>query len=584
MVKVFHLLRIMLLLLLMAGCYQFASAQNIDLENAMQSFRKKIATNKKFKITGGVNASSTFASSTVSVGRDPFMYSINGNATLSWMTVSIPLNINLTNAGFSYNYQYPKPPSRLSFHPKYKWVQAHIGDFSMNFSPYTMSGFQMGGAGVDLQPKGGYKFSAFYARFQRAVPYTPGNGNTLATYKRMGAGIKVSRDKQRMQSSLSVISIKDVQNSLIVKPDSLQIYPKANLAMSIAHKQKLTKQLQVDAEFGISYLTNDVRAKKDSVQPKFKEILGFITPVNASTSIYKAFKSNLTYSLGSSNVGIGYERIDPGYQTLGAYYFTNDLENITINFAQQLFKNKLNLNFNIGQQHDDLKKEKTGKSSRLVTALNASINASKKFTSSLSYSNFQSFTNVKPQFTIINQLTPYSNLDTLDYHQLSQNANANFNFILRADKDKTKMLNINLSFQDTYDEQGGIVSKGNSSQLYNLASSYSSVKQATGFNFSAGLNATYNTIGINNIITAGPTVLCGKLLLHKLLRTSVALAYNTSIQHKVKEQEVFSSRFTAGYTLYKKHQLNLNGVYMKSKSKGKPGSDFSVTISYAYSF
>ncbi|HEX7904177.1 MAG TPA: hypothetical protein VF487_09880 [Chitinophagaceae bacterium] len=559
-------------------------SQSIDLENALSDFRKKYQQTKKLKITGGISSSTTYSMSTAGGLRDPFVYSINGNVNFSFLSINIPVSLSYTNAGFSYSYQYPRPPSRLSIHPKYKWVQAHIGDFSMNFSPYTMSGFQIKGAGVDLQPKGKWKYSAFYGRFQKAVPYLEGNGNTLATYKRVGAGIKLNFTEKKFQSALSIIRINDLQNSLLQKPDSLHIYPKANIAFGFENKLKLAKSLQIEVELGISYLTNDVRAQKDSVEPAFHKIIGLASKMNASTTFYKALKTNLSYTLGSSTVGIGYERIDPGYQTLGAYYFTNDMENITVNFAQQLFKNKLNLSMNAGIQQDDLKNEKTGKNRRMVTAINASINGGKKFTSSLGYSNFQTFTNIKPQFQYINQLTPYDNLDTLNYRQLSQTANANVNLILRSDTLKSKVLNMNFSFQDSYDEQGGIISKGNASQFYNLAVSYSSIRIPQSLNIAYGFNATYNTIGIVNMVTAGPMINCGKGFFDKQLKTSISAAYNISLQQGVQQQKIISGRFNASYTLRKKHQLGLNGVYMHRVVKGKSGQDFSTSVTYSYSF
>lgn len=217
---------IILFLLSAPMCAVKLYSQNVDLENALGDFREKFKKNKKIKITGGISANTTFSKSTTGGMRDPFMYSISGNLNFSFMSVNIPVSLNYTNAGFSYSYQFPRPPSRFSFHPKYKWVQAHFGDFSMNFSPYTMSGFQIKGVGVDLQPKGKWKYSAFYGQFQKAVPYIEGNGNTLATYKRVGSGLKVGYTGKINQSAISIIRINDISNSLVVKPDSLNIYPK----------------------------------------------------------------------------------------------------------------------------------------------------------------------------------------------------------------------------------------------------------------------------------------------------------------------------------------------------------------------
>ena len=559
-------------------------AQNINLETALKDFRNKMEQGKKFKLTGSINASNTYSYSTMGGMRDPYVYAINGTLNISWLTINIPVSLNFTNAGFSYSYQYPRLPNRLSIHPKYKIYQAHIGDFSMNFSPYTMNGFQLTGAGFDIQPKGNWKYSGFYGRFQKAVPFIEGNGNTLATYKRNGLGAKLSYAGQKLQSAISFIRIDDKEKSLNTKPDSLNIFPKSNLAVSLENKFKFTKSLQIDTEIGLSALTNDKRAGVDSSVPVFHKILEPFADVNASTNFYKAFKGTLTYSLGSSSLGLGYERIDPGYQTLGAYYFNNDLENITANFAQQLFNKKVSLSVNTGVQRDDLKREKTGSSNRIVMAVNTSITGGKKFNSSFNYSNFQTFTNIKPQFQYINQLTPYDNLDTLDFRQLSQNANANVTYIFRADSLKTKMLNVNLSFQDSFDEQGGVVSTGNSSQFYNVVVSYSTMLVPKNLNLSYSLNATYNTIGATAMITAGPAVMIGTTFFDKKLRSNVALNYNMSMQQKLMLQQIASGRITAAYTLYKKHQLGLNGVFMHRVIRGQPGKDFSTSITYSYSF
>jgi hypothetical protein len=46
---------------------------------------------------------------------------------------------------------------------------------------------------------------------------------------------------------------------------------------------------------------------------------------------YSAYNGGVNLKLKKGMVGVKYERIDPGYKTLGAYYFNNDLENITLN-------------------------------------------------------------------------------------------------------------------------------------------------------------------------------------------------------------------------------------------------------------
>jgi hypothetical protein len=47
---------------------------------------------------------------------------------------------------------------------------------------------------------------------------------------------------------------------------------------------------------------------------------------------------------------------------------------------------------------------------------------------------------------------------------------------------------------------------------------------------------------------------------------------------------VIAGRYNASYTVLKKHQLSVTGVYMHRTIKGQPGQDFSTTLAYSYSF
>ena len=575
-----------LLFLQMAGLY--TNAQNIDIENAGKNIKAKIKDKKFFKINGGVNLSSVFYNGNAGSGRDPFSYILSGNVSMRLYGISIPASFTFTNRGFSYNYSYPHLPNRLSLHPKYKWVTGHIGDISMSFSPYSLSGVLITGVGADLSPKKSkFKYSMIYGRLQKAVAYKPNNGNTLATYRRMGYGTKIGYDNGAYKAAVSVFMAKDYLNSLEKKPDSLQIYPQQNTSISFEGSLPLIKNLVLKTEYGISVLTKDLRAPKISDSSSVKGLTRLLGG-RLSSSLYKAIKSELSYTIGSSMLGVGFERVDPGYQTLGAYYFTNDIQNITAIFAQSLFKGKINLAGNVGMQRDDLDKRKSGTSLRNVGSFNLSFVGSKRFTGSVSYSNFQTFTNVKQQFQYINQLTPFTNLDTLNFRQLSQNSNFNLNYVVSQNKDKPKNLNINMSVQDSYDMQGGIITKGNASRFYNFAGGYNVSNNPKAMNISSAFNLTYNKTGGTNSIIFGPTVSINKKLLNKKVNTGLSVSYNNTFSPDKTKASVMAFRINGGYVWKKKHNFGMNAVGMTRGMKGPLGKkstyDFTETITYSYSF
>jgi len=116
-------------------------SQNVDLETFGKS--------SPFKVSGGVSASGVFYESNQRNNREQFTYYAQGNLNFSFYNFSIPVSYNYSNQGEQLGYQLPFNFNRLSLHPKYKWITAHIGDVNMTFSPYTLSGHQFtGGNGL----------------------------------------------------------------------------------------------------------------------------------------------------------------------------------------------------------------------------------------------------------------------------------------------------------------------------------------------------------------------------------------------------------------------------------------------------
>lgn len=182
-------------------------AQQVNLENLNKNIFEK-----PVKLGGGVSASTIFYNGNDAQKRQPFTYFLNGNINVNLFNqINLPFSFSLTNLGSDYGY--PTLPNRLSVHPIYKWVTGHIGDVAMSFSPYTLNGHMFRGVGVDLTPKGPFKFSAMYGRLQKAVEYDTANTIIPASYQRMGYGAKMRYDKEDHYLGMSVLSAKDDPNS-----------------------------------------------------------------------------------------------------------------------------------------------------------------------------------------------------------------------------------------------------------------------------------------------------------------------------------------------------------------------------------
>jgi len=552
-----------------------APAQSFKIEDLKDLFGK----GKPFKLNGGFSANSVFDAGNAESGRDPFTYYLNGNINLNiYGQINLPFTFNFTNSGSSY--KLPSSPNRLSIHPSYKWITGHFGDVSMTFSPYTLSGHIFTGAGIELTPDG-WEFAAMYGRLQKAVGYDDAQPSFLPTYKRMGYGFKAGRVAEKYQISLNLLSAKDEKSSLTVLPDSLGVIPMENLAGSLSFVYKPVKVIELSGEYGLSLLTADTRLPDDNASG----ILGLWKGSNMSSTYYKAMKMQANYVGEANRFGIAYERIDPDYQTLGAYYFTNDLENITVNGYQSMWQNKVNVSLSLGYEKDNLSKKKANDNSRLVGSLNIAGNFGERVTANLSYSNFQSYSNIRSDFEIINQEITMDRLDTLNFIQLSQSANLNMNLITKKSKTETHTLNVNVSYQDAANKQGGKYQPGSVSEMVNASSTYTVSFPEKGMSVNGALNMNNSQVLNGNTFTLGPTLGASSRLFKKKVNVSGAASYNTARLENIKQADVFLFRLNSSYNPAGRHNFTLAYTFQWRSAINRPDTNNSlITVGYNYNF
>ncbi|WP_202704324.1 hypothetical protein [Flavobacterium sp. UGB4466] len=560
---------ILITLLLFTGTFAFS--QNFNVQ--------ELGKAKLINVSGGVSANTVFYSGNAT--REPFSYFLNGNINFNIANLyNIPLSFSYTNQKFGYNK--PVLMNRLSIHPSYKWITAHIGDVSMTFSPYTLSGHQFTGFGVDLTPQGKFKISAMYGRLLKSNEFNSAYPDILPAYKRFGYGFKTAYSLEKINLGLTLFKARDQINSLNNPvPFELDVAPKENAAISFETNFKLFQKLQISTEYASSSITEDLRVVASG---KAKGVSSFLLGRNSTTTSYNAFKGQLAYPAGKGTLGLGYERIDPNYRTFGGYYFNNDLENVTVNATQNLYKDKVSLALNLGLQKDNLEKQKESQMKRLVTSANVDLRPNQKLNLNLNYSNFQSFTNSRNQFDYINQVSNYEYLDTLNFRQVNQNLGLTVNYLLKNDKRLKKAISANLSMQDAVNQQQGKTVAGGASTYYNSALTYSLGYPQKELSFNGSLNNTYGqTDGGTNFII-GPTVGATKLFFDKKLNATASTSYNTSYNNGQKQNDIFNFRLNGSYIYLEKHNFNMSVITLFNKTATSKNNDLTATLSYTYSF
>ncbi len=550
-------------------------SQTIDYDN--------IKSSNPFKITGQISANGVYYESNQNMNREQFTYFLQGALNINIYSFSIPVSYSFSNQGENLGYDLPFDFNRISLHPKYKWAIGHIGNVNMSFSPFTLNGHQFTGGGIDLTPPGSLKISAMAGRLLKAVN-DDGDPRTIPSYDRMGYGIKANFEKEKYKIGVIGFYAKDDENSIDSIPEQKQILPQENLVISVEAEVKLGNNFTIEGEYATSAITKDLRAEEienNDISP-----IRILFNNRTSTEYYKAISTRLGYAIGKINFGLGYERIDPGYETLGAYYFNNDFENITLDISNTFFGDRLALAFNIGYQRDDLNNVKNSNTNRTVGALNANLSLSDKLNISGSYSNFSTFTNIKPnQFDDINNgnlLT--EQVENLDYKQLSQTAALGINYVLSGKKSARQNLTMNYTLNDVSNEQGGVVRLGDASTFHNVNLGHTIGFSKRNLSITTSLNGTYNTIGREDATTWGPNLSVIKKYFEKTLQTRFSVGYNTT-NNSTSNISIINLRGGMTYVLKKKHNFNLNLIQLfRNGSSTGNLSEFTATFGYNYSF
>lgn len=545
------------------------------------------------KVGGGLNYSSVFYNADgIPNRRQPFTWFLNGNLNVSILDFSLPFTFNYSNNQIAYT----QPFNIQSFNPTYKWIKGYAGITAMNFSQYTLAGHIFAGGGVELSPKN-FKFAAMYGRLKKAVEFDAvANSDINMSYKRMGWGASAGYEKNGHGIKLIYFAAKDDPNSLQFVPINTNVTPMENTVISIAGKTSLYKNIKLEAEYALSGLTRNVTSPQDLNTPPKNQIPLLFQP-NATSQFFSAFKSSIGYGIKTFAINLNYERIEPDYKTLGAYFFNNDLENITLAPSISVLKGKLNLSFNTGLQRDNLDNSKLNTTKRWVGSFNANYAPNQHWNVMGSYSNFSTFTKQRPQEDPFYKNT----LDTLNFYQLSQNAmfSAGYNF----GKTKTRQnILVTANYLVTGQNQGAIQDPGlfgTTSQIKlpsrvvngNISHNISVVKTKTAF--SIALNCNYSEMINTFTMYYGPNLNISQAFYNNTLRATIGTSYNQVLSNDIKTNELFNHRLTLSYSPKFKNQkfgkvgVNASAIYLQ-KLKTAVGAgeftEFTGNVGLNYSF
>lgn len=301
-------------------------------------------------------------------------------------------NMNFTMFGFSsgLNLLYSTDQSELrqnfnniSFNANWKWLTVQAGDVNPNFSEYGINGATIRGGYIKVEP-GSWLLEFSGGRSKRKVEVSPKEGFREPAFERWSMAGKIGYDSDDSHFFLSTHYSLDKDNSLdnpgIITPqENLTVTPDVKVTF-------FDKTLSLTAQVTASAFTRDLNTPEipagSAGMPTF---LSSIIQGHTSSRINYAGEAAMNLDLDKFGLELGYERIQPGFTSLGVGRVRDDQQKIRISPSVQLFNNKLTLQSSVSLGRDNLLGSRIQTQRNTTIGTNFQLQLTDRFTVSGNY-------------------------------------------------------------------------------------------------------------------------------------------------------------------------------------------------------
>ena len=237
-----------------------------------------------------------------------------------------------------------------------------------------------------------------------------------------------------------------------------------------------------------------------------------------------------------------------------------------------------------GIQQDNLSGDKGQENKRTVGNVNLGFNPIDKLNFAFFYSNFNNYTHIRNTFEDINSTSPYKDLDTLDFTQISENIGGSANYAFGAVDKLSHNVNLTVNYQQASQQQFNMPDNSGS-QFYTVCGGYN--LKITPVNLTPGIMINYSENLMDTLRNEilGPSISLRKSLLDNKMNLSCMVSYNKSTVNKIFQGKNTLLRLSAGYVVAKKHNFSLGWVtaWRHSKNLGQR-NETTITLTYSYNF
>lgn len=558
---------ITLYLIILSGCI---IAQNLE----------KIGKKDAVSVFGNLQQNFIFSSGKTRDFRGAFSSFTNGQIGVNILDVQIPVTFSYSNRQF----KYAQPFNQFAMHPSYKWIKSHFGFVSMDLGDKVFANYVFTGAGIELTP-GAFTLKALYGRLLKGNRFNPQQPESFS-FDRYGGGYALAYRGKIWDMAHSGFFAKDRIPGYPVINQMLFVAPASNSAFSFAMNIRPHRMVALNATYAISGWNRNIRSGSDGFSGKTKSI-NKLASVFRMPEWHQVFGGGFQFNFSLISFRLNYERIEPGYITMGVYYFNADLETWSCGMDYKSKSGKFSVATQVGLQNSGLSMESLQSSKRYVGSVNTSWTPNKKWTGNIAYSSFTNFTRNRPQL-LPGQFALQS--DTLQFYQLTQSGQMMINRTLMGERVTQNFL-LNASLCETYSEQGrredlGLFKAESNGKLFatNVQLSHNINTKKNGLNFQESVLFS-QLVGVETRkILLGPGLSIGKTV-HQNWRFSLQQSFQSELDKSGKALSCSRAGINFSKKGNGKYPLNFNGMLSGVYNKYIGGNENAIlNLNFGFGF
>jgi hypothetical protein len=509
-----------------------------------------------------------------SVGFSSELYSVSGiqarrpwgagrifaNAAASAYGLRYNLDLNISTEESSLRQQF----NQIGLQVSYKWMSVAAGDVRPNFSQYSLNGVNVRGGLIEATP-GPVLFSLTAGRSQRAIKPGADDPFVRPVYDRwLYAGRVGYRHSGNAHVQLITTYVNDSESSL---GPGLDLAAAENATIStLFGLQLLERRLGIDGTATWSAYTSDTRIGSGTGG----SLPGLFAPLmteRPGTSNDYAGRLSVRYSEGGYSVLTSYERVQPGFISLGLPHTRSDQETWSVRPQGFFMDRKLRLGLDYGQSRNNLLDNLTSTTRRQNMGLTTQSRISEKLTLSTAYR------------LLVNRIIPESPVSTVSMRQTTHNITISPSYNWRSGQTTHGMLlSTNLQLFDMRRTAQTVTTTSDFTNIVTTASY--SLTLPSGLSISPAANLLFSLSDETDITSVGLNVSASQSFLDRLVTLGVNAGYTSNetrfkgvITRDPLSTQQFTMNVNAGYRLPFGDYLRLSvrGLH----NAGGTGVDFS---------